>query len=168
MTPTLYWVEGPWKGRLAISARPRGNDWLEEEIKGWRASGVTVVASLLTPEEVQTLGLDEEAKLSKDSGLDLRNFSVEDRSVPMTWSDALDFMHGLEKELLAGKNVAVHCRQGLGRSALVAAGLLVMAGISPELAIKRVSAARGCPVPETAEQSHWVAQLAHEAVHQRH
>jgi hypothetical protein len=30
--PTLYWIEGPWTGRLAISARPRGWDWLQDDV----------------------------------------------------------------------------------------------------------------------------------------
>ena len=34
-------------GRLAIMARPRAGDWLEDEISGWRAQGVEIVVSLL-------------------------------------------------------------------------------------------------------------------------
>jgi hypothetical protein len=47
MRTELYWVEGPWSGRLAIMPRPRGGDWLEEEIQSWRRSGIDVVVSLL-------------------------------------------------------------------------------------------------------------------------
>ncbi len=167
MTPSLYWIDGPWKGRLAISARPRGNDWLADEIKGWRDSRVKVIASLLTPEEVQSLGLSQEADLCRENGITLLTFPIADRGVPESRSEALNFIRQLEKELAQGKTVAVHCRQGLGRSAMVSAGLLVLAGIDPEGAIRRVSSARGCPVPETAEQSKWVTQLAPEAARAR-
>jgi hypothetical protein len=30
MNPKLYWVDGPWPGKLAISARPRGGGWLTQ------------------------------------------------------------------------------------------------------------------------------------------
>ena len=53
----LFWIDDPWPytGRLAIAARPRGGDWLQDELASWRdvlgAGGVVV--SLLTAEEVQ-------------------------------------------------------------------------------------------------------------------
>ena len=58
-----------------------------------------------------------------------------------------------------GKNVAVHCRQGIGRSGLIAVGVLAHSGISCERAIQVVSSARGLAVPETAEQLSWLQQL---------
>ncbi len=165
MTPTLYWIEGPWKGRLAIAARPRGNDWLAEEVKGWRQSGVDVAASLLTSEEVEGFGLNEEAKFCRENGIAFITFPIPDRNVPKSYADALNFVRSLEKKLAGGKTVAVHCRQGLGRAAMISAGLLVLGGLDPEAAIHRVSSARACPVPETAEQSKWIARLALEPVH---
>ena len=51
MSTELRWVEGPWKGKLAIAARPRGGDWLGDEIEAWRRLGIATVVSLLTPEE---------------------------------------------------------------------------------------------------------------------
>ena len=36
MHTELYWIPGPWLGRLAIMPRPRGGDWLEDEIRSWR------------------------------------------------------------------------------------------------------------------------------------
>ena len=51
MRTELFWIDGPWPGRLAIMPRPRGGDWLEEEIQSWRRSGVDLVVSLLTLEE---------------------------------------------------------------------------------------------------------------------
>ena len=31
MWTSLYWIDGPWKGKLALSGRPRGGDWLKDE-----------------------------------------------------------------------------------------------------------------------------------------
>src|SRR5271169_4755747 len=163
MTPTLYWIDGPWVGRLAISARPRGGDWLEDEVKGWKSAGVNVVASLLEPEEVEALDLNEEEKLSSTNGIAFLSFPIPDRKVPGSYTDALNFLRELEKELVTGKNVAVHCRQGLGRSAIIAASLLELAGLDTETAIDRVSVARGYTVPETVEQAGWVARFTQES-----
>src|SRR5437870_3377638 len=48
----LSWIEAPWQGRLAISPRPRGGDWLEDEVREWRLAGVEAVVSLLTSDEI--------------------------------------------------------------------------------------------------------------------
>jgi len=55
--------------------------------------------------------------------------------------------------------VALHCRQSIGRSALVAIAILASSGLDPERAIEIVSSARGLAVPETGEQRKWIAIL---------
>lgn len=50
----------------------------------------------------------------------------------------------------------MHCRQGLGRSSLITAGVLVAEGMAPEEAIAAVGTARGRDVPETREQWEWI------------
>ncbi len=57
MYTKLYWIDGPWRGKLAIAARPRGGDWIADEIASWRGSGVDVIVSLLTAEEERDLEL---------------------------------------------------------------------------------------------------------------
>jgi protein-tyrosine phosphatase len=66
--------------------------------------------------------------------------------------------------LEAGENVAVHCRQGVGRSALVAVGALMIAGTPPETSLETVRLARGLEVPETKEQLNWVREQLAESV----
>jgi protein-tyrosine phosphatase len=163
MTPALHWIKGRWAGRLALSARPRGGDWLEDEVKGWRASGVDTVVSLLTPDEVDDLGLNEEAARCKAEGIALVSFPIPDRSVPRSREEAEKLLRSVEKALAAGNTVVVHCRQGLGRSALIAAGLLVLEGTKPQEAFACLSGSRGSSVPETREQQKWVEEFAREA-----
>jgi len=163
MTSTLHWIKGRWAGRLAVSARPRGGDWLDDEIKGWRASRVHTVISLLMPDEVDDLGLNEEAAHCKAEGIAFISFPIADRGVPRSREQAQKLLRSLEKALAAGKSVVIHCRQGLGRSALIAAGLLVLGGTKPEEAFACLSASRGSSVPETREQQKWVEQIAREA-----
>lgn len=160
MRTELYWIEGPWQGKLAILPRPRGGDWLEDEVRGWRAAGVDVVVSLLTSDEVADLDLAQEGALCEAHGIDFRPFPIVDRSVPASRKATLDFVKKLAKLLAEGKSIGIHCRQGIGRSALIAASLLVLSGIVPEAAFLRVSEGRGCSVPETSEQRQWLMEFA--------
>ncbi len=162
MYTELHWMEGRWPGKLAISARPRGGDWLDDELTSWRKSGVDEVVSLLTPDEVESLELQNEAAYSGDAGLQFRSFPIVDRWVPASKRDALQFIEDLDADLSAGKNISIHCRQGIGRAGLVAASLLVARGLQPADAFERISLARGVAVPETAEQRAWVEALASE------
>jgi protein-tyrosine phosphatase len=156
----VYWVPGPWPGRLGIVPRPRGDDWLEDEMKAWRDAGLDLVASLLTAAEAAELGLQQEEALARREGLELRSFPIPDYGVPSSRASFARFLNGLETALAAGKNVGVHCRQGIGRSSLLVAALLVSAGLQPDDAFRRISQARGREVPDTDEQRRWVALLA--------
>jgi protein-tyrosine phosphatase len=159
MSPDLFWIAGPWRGRLAIATRPRGGDWLNDEVSGWRRAGIDVVVSLLESKEADQLGLLEESKVAEAEGLRFISFPIPDRGVPASVPAAISLMADVASSLDEGKNVAMHCRQGVGRSGLVAAGVLVNSGVSPEDAIKAVRSARGFDVPETADQRLWVEQL---------
>jgi len=160
MRAELYWIEGPWPGRLAILPRPRGGDWLEDEVRSWQQASLNVIVSLLTSDEVVELGLAEESRLCQAYGLHFLSFPIVDRGVPSSRVATLDFVRRLETALTNGENLAIQCRQGIGRSALIAACLLVLSSVNPEMALQRVSAARGCPVPETTEQRQWVIEFA--------
>ena len=160
MMPTLYEIKGPWPGRLAITARPRGWDWLEDEISAWRRAGVNEVASLLTEPEAAELGLADEGAFCRVGGLDFRNLPIEDRGVPDSDEVALELIWALENDLQQGRSVAVHCRQGIGRSGMMAALLLTAGGMGLESALERVSRARGIEVPETAAQYDWAKRMA--------
>lgn len=154
----VYWVPGPWPGRVGIIPRPRGGDWLADEVQSWRNSGLDVITSLLTPDEVAEFELQEEAPRSREQGLEFLEFPIPDRSVPGSRKDFADVVNGLEKALESGKTVVVHCRQGIGRSSLLIAALLSAAGEDTAEAFRRIEEARGRSVPDTNEQREWVAQ----------
>ena len=160
MRNTIYWIEGPWPGKLAIIPRPRGGDWLAEEIDSWKQTGLDVIVSFLTPEEVKELDLMQEANLCQNVGIQFFSFPVEDRSVPSSQKAMLEFAGKLFPLLSAGQNIGVHCRQGIGRSALAVASLLAAAEIPGEVALQRIATARGCTVPDTEEQRQWIVDFA--------
>ena len=160
----LYWIDGSWPGKLAIVARPRGGDWLEDEARSWAHSGLQVIVSLLTPEETATFDLTNEAALCSSNGIEFVSFPIPDREVPSSRSETLRLVKGLDGYLATGKAVGIHCRQGIGRSGLVAACLLVSSGVPPAVAFNRISEARGRPVPETNGQREWVEAFAPQLV----
>lgn len=162
MRTALFWIAGPWPGRLAIAPRPRGGDWLEDEVRAWQQSGLDIVVSLLTPGEVAELELDKEEAWCQAHGIQFCAFPIADLGVPVSRQASVELINKLDKALSEGKNIAVHCRQGIGRSGLLAACLLIRSGKEPETAFERVSAARGCPVPETVEQWEWARTLSTE------
>jgi protein-tyrosine phosphatase len=159
MIPDLFWIAGPWSGRLAIATRPRGGDWLEDEVSGWRRAGIHVVVSLLESDEAGLLGLSEESRVAEADGIRFISFPIPDRGIPASVPATIALMASIADALEEGKNVAVHCRQGIGRSGLIAAGILATSGANPDDAIKAVSSTRGLAVPETSEQRLWVQRL---------
>ncbi len=157
MRVPLYSVQDLAVGKLSLMARPRGGDWLLDEIKFLREVGVDVLVSLLTLGEVGDLELQNEAEYCEQQGILYLAFPIEDRSVPPFSSGTFVFLKQLHDHVAAGKHVVVHCRQALGRAVLIVASLLVLNGMPPSQAFEVLSVARGYPVPETEEQQTWVA-----------
>lgn len=166
MRSELFTIPGPWPGRLAIVPRPRGSDWLEDEIRGWSRAGVDCVVSLLTETEEDALALAEEARYCRENGIEFISYPIEDRTVPASRAAFSELIARLTAGLAGGKTVAVHCRQGIGRAATVAISILVSSGVEAESAILSASAARGQAVPETAEQRNWIRDYAREQLPQ--
>ena len=160
MLPKLYQVGNSRPGKLFLSSRPRGGDWLEDEVLGWRQSGIDTVVSLLTSEEEQELGLVEEASEARKYNLSFVSYPIPDRGVPSDTSTLSNLLETIQRDLQQGKNVLVHCRQGIGRTGLIAASLLVLDGMEPESAIHEVSNVRGIQVPETPEQESCIYEVA--------
>lgn len=160
MSTELYWLNGPWPAKLALSARPRGGDWLHDEIAKWKRSGIDVIVSLLTPEEERDLDLNEEETEARKQGIEFTSFPIPDRQVPKSDPKFRVALEQLNEKLSAGRNVLIHCRQGVGRTGLVASCLLIKTGMSPGAAVDAASSARGVSVPETVEQRNWIERFA--------
>jgi protein-tyrosine phosphatase len=153
----LFWVEGPFAGRLAVATRPRGGDWLDDEAQTAYPRGVDVVVSALTPDEEAAFDLAGAPGAFRGAGSEFVSLPVVDRDVPGV--AVVESLTLLTRRLEEGRVVAVYCRQGLGRSPLVAASLLTLAGVDPEVAWERVQRARGRIVPDTKAQREWVLDL---------
>lgn len=160
MRAPLYSVQGLSAGKVSIMARPRGGDWLFDEIKALRASGVDILVSLLTSTEVSELDLAEEAAFCHQQGIMYLSLAITDRSVPPFSDQTFLFLKHLRASFSEGKHITFHCRHGLGRAVLMAASLLVLTGLAPEQAFDLLSLTRGYTVPETEEQRAWVVAFS--------
>ena len=156
---SLYWIQHIHSWRLAIAARPRGGDWLSDELQRLQRHGVQALVSMLTKGESVQLGLQRESEECNSCGLTYFNFAIPDRSLPESRSDFKKFLDQVTIELNSGKAVAVHCRAGIGRSSLLVCSLLVQRGMASSEAWRLIQEARGCPVPDTDEQRRFVEFL---------
>lgn len=121
-----------------------------------KRDGVETVVSLLEPTEAAALGLRDEGSLAEEIGMRFLSFPVPDVHVPADVSAFRSFVTGLAERLLCGERIGVHCRGSIGRSTLTAACALIHVGWGAQDALLAIEAARGCPVPDTAEQRRWI------------
>jgi len=89
MKADLFWIPGPWRGRLAISARPRGGDWLDDETAAWKCAGIHVGVSLLENEEAAQLNLTEEGPSAERHGITFISLPIPDRGIPTSFEAAI-------------------------------------------------------------------------------
>jgi len=167
MKLTIYWVERKFPGRLGIILRPRGNDWLDDELRSWKEEGVDIAISLLTHEEETELGLAQEKAISKKAGIEFHSFPIPDRGTPKPNNGFIKLAEKILQKLHQGKSAVIHCRQSVGRSSLLASVILIEDGLTGEEAIKAVHKARKVEVPETKEQREWILSVADAYSHKR-
>jgi protein-tyrosine phosphatase len=159
MRTDFYWINGPWEGRLGIAPRPRGGDWLADEVRDWHEAGIDDVVSLLTAGEESELELQDEARLCREQGISFFNEPIGDRGVPTSRETIHKLAEIMREELVQGHSVLVHCRQGIGRSTMMAAAIMSGSGMELEQALSAIEKARGRPVPDTSEQRAWISDF---------
>lgn len=152
----VFWIEGDVNTALAIVLRPRGNDWLEDELIRMQQSGVQTLVSMLEDEEAETLGVSEEKKIAEQLGLGFLSFPIADRTTPADVSSFREFIAVAADRLRAGERIGIHCRGSIGRASIAAACMLIHLGWNRETALAAIEAARGCAIPDTEDQRAWI------------
>jgi protein-tyrosine phosphatase len=163
-----YWIDtgrlaetaGEAPLRMAVVPCPAGGRHLREVICELRVQGIESLVSLLSPEEVRVLRLEEEEGLCREMGIGFRWYPVTDHSIPESMEKFRAVVEELQRELRSGKGVGAHCFAGIGRSCMLMAGLLCAEGLSADEAFARLSAARGLTVPDTWLQAQWVGHFS--------
>ena len=158
MRPDIYKIEQIGSGFLAVMAKPVSGEWIADEFRGIANLGVLRLVSLMETEEMRDVGLTREPELCRENGMDYIHFPIRDRGLPPSLEKTVGFVKDLHAQVKSGKNTAIHCRAGIGRSGLIAACVLVCEGHTPEDAFRSVSKARKVDVPDTAEQREWLVR----------
>jgi protein-tyrosine phosphatase len=156
MKPDIYQVELIGSGFLAVMAKPVSGEWIEDEFVGIANEGINSIVSLLEFHESYELGLQNEKQLAEKNGMEFLSFPLQDRGLPNSVNKFKIFTKDLYHQIAGGKNIVIHCRAGIGRTGVVAAGVLLHCGFEPHEAFKHISEKRGVQVPDTEEQVNWI------------
>jgi protein-tyrosine phosphatase len=141
---------------LAIVLCPRGGRHLRGELLHLKRAGIQILVSLLSEEQVEMLDLAEEGKMAQQLGMRFLSHPIPDHQLPPDPHDFRAFVKDLADRLRTGEHIAVHCWGSIGRATVAAACTLIHLGWQPAAALSAVETARGCPVPDTDEQEHWI------------
>ena len=152
----IFWIDDTG---LAIIMRPRGADWLENDLTRMKMGGIQTIVSTIEHFEANTLGLADERTTTERLGMRFISYPMPDRSVPFDRGDFTHFVQKLGKRLQNGEKIGVHCRGCIGRSTLVTAATLIKLGWDAERALDEIEKARGCSVPDTDEQRDWIIEF---------
>jgi hypothetical protein len=158
MCPTLFKIGRDGPVHLATMSRPRGGDWLADEMRELAAAGVSILVSLLTDSEAAALGLTDEAAEATDAGISFPQLPTPDLHVPDR-AAVLGLAAELQFRLAEGASIAIRCRMGIGRSSTLAAAILVLEGIQPADSWQRIASAWGLEVPDTPAQRAFIDNL---------
>lgn len=157
MYTKIYWIHQFDNGsKLGIMPRPRGDDWLKEEIIKLKKQNIGVWVSLLEAHETSELGLRDQASLCSKHDLNFINFPIVDRGIPEKGSKVDQLISQLALKIQDGETVVIHCRMGIGRSSIIAASILLQYGFKTEQILQKITSARGLKVPDTEQQVQWL------------
>ena len=152
----IYWTNNLDPGNLGLMARPRGNDWLFDELRTLKTYGTDTLVSLLEQNEEAELGLQNERSICDELSIKFISFPIKDRSVPASKQEFLALAEQLSTELARGRKIVIHCRMGIGRTGMLAAGVLIQHGYHSNSVFQFLSNLRTITVPDTEEQVDWV------------
>ena len=157
MFTRIYWIhQFDNTAKLGIMARPRGDDWLVDEIANLKKQNVRLLISLLEAEEINELRLRQQETVCKGNDIEFINFPIADRDIPKI-DDKTDWLiEYLTDKHKAGVSIVIHCRMGIGRSSIIAAAVLLQAGLKADKIITDISKIRGLKVPDTDKQLQWL------------
>lgn len=133
---------------------------MEEQLYDLQMAGVEVIVSLLPHSEIRELRLQDEPERCQRHQIEFIWFPIADHRVPSSLRSAMRLIKKIVSRIQQGKGVAIHCRMGIGRSGMIAAGVLMMQQVDLETALQQLSLVRGKEIPETEEQRRWLARLS--------
>ena len=143
-------VNGRWDRDLALDMRAI-TDW-----------GGSTVVSLMEAHEFLNLGVRDLGDVVEDAGLEwhclpIRDVHPPDERFERLWTYS---GHVIRRKLASGERIILHCRGGIGRTATIAARLLIECGVVPGDALRRVRAVDVNRVETSDQESYVLGQRA--------
>jgi protein-tyrosine phosphatase len=153
--PEIFWVDANIPGRVGVAMRPRGGNYLADDMPLFKAAGVDVLVSALGEREVRENWLSDCGSHASAAGIEFVHFPIPNLLTP-PYETAMPVIGSLAERVARGQGLATHCFAGIGRSTTIAASILVVLGLDPEDAWERIRAVRGVQLPDTKAQYEWV------------
>ena len=158
MSLEIFFIPTLHDGKLAQMPFPGSVNSLHTDLELLRAAGIHKLVSMLGSSETKNLGLANEKALFTAFGGEFTIFPIADFCLPANREEFLTLASQLANDILTGRNIAIHCRAGIGRSGMLTCAVLTHLGMSVDDALKHVSYYRGLRVPDTAEQENWLRE----------
>ena len=157
--PIPYWVAQINECEVGISPCPAGGRALKDELKMLLEEEEFCLVSLLTEKEEKRLGLSKEKALCKELGIRCIKFPIVDMSVPpyKIYVAFIEHLYSISEE---ADRILIHCRAGIGRSSLIALGMMTRHGMPLEQSIQHVSRIRRFHVPKSISQKRLLVKYA--------
>ena len=147
MNAPLHVIAEVASGRLATIAHPRDDPWSADRLGALADTGVSVLVSALTTAEQQSFGFGDTVEAAAEVGMDFISFPTADDSVPRDEATRVILLSGrLAANVRAGRFVVTQCFGGVGRSTMLACTTMVLLGVPPGDALRRVTGSSERPV----------------------
>ncbi|HCK5048212.1 TPA: cyclin-dependent kinase inhibitor 3 family protein [Pseudomonas aeruginosa] len=149
------------QGKLIFTPCPDTKDSsLVDSLATLKQAGASAVISLMPASELASNGAEDIGKQCQAQDMAWFHLPVADEQVPLE-----DFGQGWKackqsilERLNAGQDIAIHCKGGSGRTGLIAARIMIEAGIPRADAIALVQALRPKAIQHPAHIN-WITQF---------
>jgi protein-tyrosine phosphatase/nicotinamidase-related amidase len=149
------------KGNIGLTILPGRKDYsrsVDEDLKQLKEYGVDTIIPLITADEFGHFGVSDLLEKYEEYGFNIHSLPIMDQLVSSE-EEMVDMVHYLDRAVLKGEKVLLHCVGGLGRSGLVAASYLKYKGLNSDEAIKAVRKVRGPRTVESKIQEEFVKSI---------
>jgi protein-tyrosine phosphatase len=130
--PSLYVIERIGSSFLAIMPPPVPGEWLDDCLIRLKKEGIGRIVSLLEEEEATAIGLTDEEAHCWRQGIEFISYPIRDRGLPSDIDEFAELTLHIYEQTGRGPATAIHCRAGIGRASVVAAGVLLRCGFAPQ------------------------------------
>ena len=146
------------KGKLFVSPMPFGPyDPYNQLMKTYQRHHVQCAIMLVTDRELEIKAKRDLLKQYAAAKIDVLRFPFPDLTSPPV-AELTDFIHQIIDLLKDGKRIALHCNAGVGRTCVVASGIVrLLNGYDGPTAIEIIS--KHTRLDMTAEQKRAIAKL---------